>query len=607
VGYYPTNRAPSFSRPLSVVTITPSRPHIRKRALHTIRALVECDSAMLRGLSPEISRRLRDKDQAVVGSALTVCISLHKNGLLGPDTLVNAYRVLHHYGKSSTGSAAAALVVRKALQLYCIVQPSTEVLKAIFEIIRRSANNPKTHVLLYDCSSVLRNTPTDILIPFTVSNGSPISHIRHLLSNDSSEQHLFLSCLACVPPAIWAGTTQDVPAVLEAWEVERVMQLLSAPDPALRLKTLRVLTDVDSSIIELYFSQRLEGLDCSVESFEDEVLALLEVIKILAGEDAELYARSIRDVLSPRGTAEPAGPDAQRNSQVLERAVENVLTSLRDGETTFGENVATTLLTPLAEVEADTSFSPTMMVVLTALACEYAGHVPVSPLELLRGLGKRLTSYPPSIQEISLLTMIRLAAECPKFVPEPISDVQHLKSKSGRHISRRCSLLEDMIGKPDELRAAVANSRSRSVRIIRSGYIHIIDALNYYNKYHVSFQTSSSRSIQDHRRVLDLPARVPPHALHRDHRAAEHRSFDMQPTRLHHPHSYVTLVLRGARRALHPLWIPTTTLRGPSPLETWQLLLAAQNCVGSHLPHRVHPSRPYLNWKPSICLAHAPI
>ena len=253
----------------------------------------------------------------------------------------------------------------------------------------------------------------DILISFTVSNVSPVSHIRHLLSNDSSEQHLFLSCLACIPPAIWAGTTQDIPAVLEAWEVERVMQLLSAPDPTLRLKvrhfhflslmrplsdelsqTLRILTDVDSSIVELYFSQRLEGLDRSVESYEDEVLALLQVIEILAGEDAELYARSIRDVLSPHATAEPAGPDVQRDSQVLERAVENVLSSLRDGETTFGENVATTLLTPLVEAEADTSFSPTMMVVLTALACEYAGHVPVSPIELLRGLGKRLMSYP---------------------------------------------------------------------------------------------------------------------------------------------------------------------------------------------------------------------
>ena len=99
-------------------------------------------------------------------------------------------------------------------------------------------------VLLYDAFSVLRNTPPDILIPFTASNGSPVAHIRHLLSNDASDQHLFLSCLACVPPAIWAGTTQDIPAVLEAWEVDRVMQLLSSPDPAIRLKVSHLLFSI---------------------------------------------------------------------------------------------------------------------------------------------------------------------------------------------------------------------------------------------------------------------------------------------------------------------------------------------------------------------------
>jgi hypothetical protein len=107
-----------------------------------------------------------------------------------------------------------------------------------------------------------------------------------------------------------------------------------------------------------------------------------------------------------------------------------------------------------------------------------------------------------------------------------------------------------------------------------------------------------------------------------------HRSFDMQPTSIHHLHRHVTLVLPGARRALHPLWIPTTTLCGPSPLQTWQLQLAAQNSVRSHLcvvptfyyrvivrprvtrnhsPRRPHPSRPYLNRKPSICLCVPPI
>lgn len=41
-----------------------------------------------------------------------------------------------------------------------------------------------------------------------------------------------------------------------------------------------------------------------------------------------------------------------------------------------------------------------------------------------------------SIQEAILLTMTRLAAECQKIPPEPISDVQHLKGISGRHIAR---------------------------------------------------------------------------------------------------------------------------------------------------------------------------
>ncbi|KAH9171445.1 ARM repeat-containing protein [Lactarius sanguifluus] len=456
-------------------------PHIRRRALYAVRALAECDSSMLHWLSPEVSRCLRDRDDTVIGSAITVCGSLYKNGLFGPDALAHVYRALLYYGKSFTGSPAAMLVTRKALRLYTIAQPSAEVLKAVVGLIKRSATKPKTHseyallvylhfhvtrttpplALLYDCFSVFRNTPVDALTSFTTSSGSPVTHIRHLLSNNWDEQRLFLSCLACVPPAIWAGTTQDIPPVLEAWEVERVMQLLSSPDPTIRLTTLRLLTNVDSSIVQLYFSQRLQGLDTSAESYENEVLALLEVVKILAGDDAELYARSIKDVLSLAGAGEVNG--AQQSSQVLERAVEIVLSSLRDGDTTFGANVATTLLTPLAEVEEDISFSPTLMVVLTALACEYAGRISVSPLHLLRGLSRRMTSYLVSIQEVSILSMIRLAAECHKVPPEVVSEIQHLRSISGRHISRRCSQFEDMINKQDELRAAVTSSRSRSL------------------------------------------------------------------------------------------------------------------------------------------------
>ena len=139
--YYPTNRAPSFSRPLSVVTITPSRSHIRKRTLHAFRTLAECDPGMLRDLSPEISGCLRDKDQAVLGSALAVCISLHKVGLChsaswghfltflewitGPrysrqcvSGITPLWKVLHRICDSGVGSAEGTAVV-----LYCTVSP----------------------------------------------------------------------------------------------------------------------------------------------------------------------------------------------------------------------------------------------------------------------------------------------------------------------------------------------------------------------------------------------------------------------------------------------------------------------------------------------------
>jgi AP-4 complex subunit epsilon-1 len=184
------------------------------------------------------------------------------------------------------------------------------------------------------------------------------------------------------------------------------------------------------------------------------------------------------------------------------------------GEATVGENVATTLLTPLAEgEEAETSFSPTLMVVLTALACEYAGRIPVSPLQLLRGLSRMLLSYSGACvrrmacfracPSINLYYSIdtgsypsdddALGSRMPKGSPRtnlrrPTSQ-EHIRSpyitssSSStlpwhwpliRRNHQRCSQFEDMIGKPDELRMAVTNSRSRSVRTILSRQMFIV-------------------------------------------------------------------------------------------------------------------------------------
>ena len=189
------------------------------------------------------------------------------------------------------------------------------------------------------------------------------------------------------------------------------------------------------------------------------------------------------------------------------------------GEVTVGENVATTLLTPLAEgEEAEMSFSPTLMVVLTALACEYAGRIPVSPLQLLRGLSRMLLSYSgPCVRRlrcfraclfINLCYSIdtgsypsgddaissRMPKDSPRTNLRRPTPQEHIRSPYITSLSsstfprhwplmrrnhQRCSQFEDMTGKLDELRAAVANSRSRSVRTVVSGQMFIcIDANN---------------------------------------------------------------------------------------------------------------------------------
>lgn len=62
--------------------------------------------------------------------------------------------------------------------------------------------------------------------------GSPVEHLRPLLTLENpNDQYLFLACLECVEPAIWSGNSPGVPAVLEAWEVERVLHLLESTDP----------------------------------------------------------------------------------------------------------------------------------------------------------------------------------------------------------------------------------------------------------------------------------------------------------------------------------------------------------------------------------------
>ena len=67
------------------------------------------------------------------------------------------------------------------------------------------------------------------------SSSIAITSIRHLLSSrDPNDVFLFVSCLSCLDPSIWAGTHPNTVPVLDEWEVQGVVRLLDSPDGLIR-------------------------------------------------------------------------------------------------------------------------------------------------------------------------------------------------------------------------------------------------------------------------------------------------------------------------------------------------------------------------------------
>ncbi|KAA1478331.1 ARM repeat-containing protein [Dentipellis sp. KUC8613] len=433
-------------------------PHVRRRALLAARALGKFEQSILQWCSEGISKRLKDVDPMVVDAALITCITLSKEKLLDKDTRSSIVRIIQRCIKSLETSAVSRQMTAKCLTLLSCVPLSRLEIQTVVDLISRLAQSKlKNNALLLECFHVLSHAPYDILLSVQQTKSSPpVANIRQYLpSNSPNDQYLFLSCLEYISPEFWAGTSADIPAVLEGWEVERVMQLLESPDPIIRKKTLRILSKIDLGIVTAYFQQFLSSLDGPLMPSEESVLRLLEIIEVTAGIDGEAYARSVRDIFH----ALSSGRQGKRT--IYHTAVEEILSYVRDHDETFGLNFATTLLTPIT----DTSdrLDSTLMVIVTALACEYAGVLSLAPTALLEGLAKRLSSYPASIQEAELLAMLRLAAECEKVPPDIIDAVKSVAEVSGRHIQRRCDQFVRFASDRETLRSIVSNARPRSL------------------------------------------------------------------------------------------------------------------------------------------------
>ncbi|KAL7283586.1 hypothetical protein ACG7TL_003021 [Trametes sanguinea] len=282
-----------------------------------------------------------------------------------------------------------------------------------------------------------------------------VNSIRKLLTSDEPNSlYLFVNSLASVDPKLWAGTDPAIPAVLEEWEVERVMKLLESEDKLIRKQTLQTLWRVDPSIVESYYARVLQGeLPIPSEHF---LPRLFEILDVICGNDGEAYAHQLKNALK---SVEGDRPLNKR--PVLQDIVEESLTRTHSRDGSWRSSWIGVLFTTLIDQEAEVG--PTLMVILTALLCEYSELSPISPIEMLRGLAERMPAYSPAIQDVCLVTMLRLAGACEE-VPAPVQEaVNRLHAQAGRHIQRRCDLFNSLVQSKDALKHIITDASSSSL------------------------------------------------------------------------------------------------------------------------------------------------
>jgi AP-4 complex subunit epsilon-1 len=92
--------------------------------------------------------------------------------------------------------------------------------------------------IVHECFQGLISADVDIVIEVqSAAKTTFVAGIRHLLLSQSpNDIYLFVTCLGYLDAALWSGSKPELPAVLEAWEVERVIALLDFPDISTRKK-----------------------------------------------------------------------------------------------------------------------------------------------------------------------------------------------------------------------------------------------------------------------------------------------------------------------------------------------------------------------------------
>ncbi|KAJ7039210.1 armadillo-type protein [Mycena alexandri] len=433
-------------------------PHVRRRALLACSALARYEPDLLRRITSKVLKRLRDQHSAVVGAALTVSSVLHKLHERARNDIKDAVNILLQSSWSNKHDQSIRCNLVQVLGTLRTVGLHASNLGLILQIIQTTSNS-SDHPVMYAAFRVLSDVDASTINSQTSQSLSPAISIRELLTSRSvNDQYIFLTCLACLKPELWAGTDPEVPAVLEQWEVGKVMELLDSSDITIRQKTLAILNSIDPNIVNSYYSQSLQSLpaDLNLNGIVEYTTRLLEVIELQAEGDGELYAQQLGDLFAQMEARSP------RYAQlVLENAVEKVLLFLRNAANSFQIGCVTTLVMSLTN--PGTFLGQTMMVIVPALATEYAGKLSVPPPDVLRGLSTRLPLCSLAVQDACLLAMLRISAECEQVPSDVVISVSDFSKQSRRHIRQRCEDFATLSAQKDVLGEIIQSAESSAL------------------------------------------------------------------------------------------------------------------------------------------------
>ncbi|KAF7315262.1 Adaptin-N domain-containing protein [Mycena indigotica] len=432
-------------------------PHIRRRALLAISALSHHEPDLLCNSQPDVLKRIYDTHPTVVTAALAVSLRLVEIAEPAIQQVQNAVSaLLTQIWPLPTAASRGPLL--QALRVLRVVGLPNAAVANVLEIIRWTSER-SDHPLMFSAFRLLANVDSKDLdeaqqkLTFSV-----VSSLRPLINSQSPNDHyIFLSCLSCLDPRLWAGTG-EFPSALDEWEVGRVMKLLDSPDPAIRRKTLQILSDIEPGIVNSYYSQSLESIpvNLGLDGLCEYTIRLLEVVESQTQNDGELYARHVIDLFAQVEARSKRYADC-----IMENVVERVLGQTKDASAAFQIGCVSTLVTSLASREI--SLGQTMMVIATALSTEYCGRLAVPPLDVLSGISSRLSLCSPAVQDACLLAMLRISVECEKIPPDVSQTVNDLRARSQRHIRTRCDQFTSLSNEKNVLREILHRATSASL------------------------------------------------------------------------------------------------------------------------------------------------